>query len=161
MKKTNITNLIKEIISQDMDKLRADHLGTLRGTLMNIQGLIAREGSPETTLASIDKAVKDALDKVKSSDPVTKVSESALSPGYLTNIYSDNERLEATIYKDGRASITMRDPKGNMMISTAAVPLQTLEDSIAKLETGMNSVQISNFIEKVMSNPKVQSLQSV
>ena len=47
------------------------------------------------------------------------------------------------------------------MISTAAVPLQALEDSIAKLETGMNSLQISNFIEKVMSNPKVQSLLSV
>lgn len=161
MKKTDITSLIKEIVTQDMDKLRADHLGTLRGTLMNIQGLIARGGSPETTLASIDKAVKDALDKVKLSDSLTKANESALSPGYLTNIYSDDERLEATVYKDGRANITVRDSKGNMEKSTAAMPLETLEDSIAKLESGMSSLEISNFVEKVMNNPKVKSITSV
>lgn len=161
MKKSNITNILREILTEDINKGKSEHLGILIGSLYHIQTLL-KVGRPYQEILSY---VSKALDQVRSSDVLRKgtpeIEESALSPGYLTNVYSDNERLEATVYKDGRASITVRGSNGGIVKSTAAVPLTALEDSIKNLELGLDDIEIKSFVNKVMNNEKVKANTSV
>lgn len=161
MKRSNITSILREILTEDIDTKRSEHLGILIGSLYHIQTLLKMERPHEEVLSYVNRA----LDQVKSSDILRKgtpeMEESALSPGYLTNVYSDNERLEATVYKDGRASITVRGSNGGIVKSTAAVPLTALEDSIKNLELGLDDTEIESFVNKVMSNEKVKANTSV
>lgn len=161
MKKSNITSILREILTEDIDTRKSEHLGILIGSLYHIQTLLKMERPHEEVLSYVNRA----LDQVKSSDILRRetpeMEESALSPGYLTNVYSDNERLEATVYKDGRASITVRGSNGGIAKSTAAVPLTALEDSIKNLELGLDDTEIKSFVNKVMSNEKVKANTSV
>ena len=68
MKNTNISNLLREIITEDKDKQTAEHLGTLRGALMHVQTLAKAERPYSEILAYVEKA----LGQVSSSDPLSE-----------------------------------------------------------------------------------------
>jgi hypothetical protein len=68
MKNTSITNLLKEIMTGDADKMRAEHLGNLRGNLMHIIALLNAERPYEEVIAY----VKKALSQVESSNPLSE-----------------------------------------------------------------------------------------
>lgn len=163
MKKTDIRSILKEVVTSTPIEEATDFNSGVRikelETFLSKWLIPVLEKGVERDL--IKSGFKDMLVKEINDRLATSVDESALSPGYLTNVYSDDETLEATVYKDGRASITVRDSDGNMKKSTAAMPLETLEDFIEKLGTGLDSLQISNFVEKIMSNEKVKSITSV
>lgn len=163
MKKTDIRSILKEVVTSTPIEEAADFNSGVR--IKELETFLSKwlipvlekgVGRDLIKAGFTDMLVKEINDRL-----ATSVDESALSPGYLTNVYSDDETLEATVYKDGRVSITVRDSDGNMKKSTAAMPLETLEDFIEKLGTGLDSLQISNFVEKIMSNEKVQSITSV
>ena len=163
MKKTDIRSILKEVVTSTPIEEAADFNSGVRikelETFLSKWLIPVLEKGVERDLIKAgftDMLVREINDRLTAS-----VDESALSPGYLTNVYSDDETLEATVYKDGRVSITVRDSDGNMKKSTAAMPLETLEDFIEKLGTGLDSLQISNFVEKIISNEKVKSITSV
>lgn len=58
----------KEEISEDADKLRAEHLGTLRGSLMHIETMLNADRPHAEILAYVQKAIK----QVSSSDPLAE-----------------------------------------------------------------------------------------
>jgi len=164
MKKTNIRSILKEVVTSTPIEEVTDFNTGVR--IKELESFLSKWLVPV-----LEKGVGRDLIKVGFKDMLVKeingrlnsqeVDESALSPGYLTNIYSDDQRLEATVYKDGVVSITVRDDKGNMKKSTAAVPLAQLQDSIEKLGTGLDTVKVNNFVEKVMNNEKVKSIINV
>lgn len=71
MKNTNISSLLREVLTEDKDKQRAEHLGTLRGALMHIQTLAKGERPYSEIIAYIEKA----LEKTKTSDPLSEGNE--------------------------------------------------------------------------------------
>ena len=155
MKKTDIRSILKEVVTSTPIEEAADFNSGVR--IKELETFLSKWLVPvlekgvgrELIKAGFkDMLVKEINDRLNAS-----VDESALSPGYVTNVYSDdkNQTLEATIYKGGGVSITVRDSDGNMKKSTAAMPLETLEDSIGDLGTGFNTVEISNFVNKVKS----------
>ena len=90
MKSTNISSILRQVLTEDADKQRAKDLGTLRGALTHIQGLIARGGSSENTIASIEKTVKDALEDTKSSDPLSEGEQEVYSREGVKNYIENN-----------------------------------------------------------------------
>lgn len=176
MKKSNITSILKQIISEDADKARAEHLGTLRGYLEGnlipkINMAVKRDGISQAFASELVSDIQKRLDMIQSSDSLSKVGpgmkESSLSPAYLTNIYSSSEALEATIYTTGDVSITLRSG-GKKLKMTASIPLSELNAEYLKgiiEETGFEfdesfQKEVDDFLVKIKSNPKVQSIEN-
>lgn len=100
--------------------------------------------------------LKGGLPKYGKDKTATKMKESALSPGYSTNVYSKNEMIEATIYQDGKVSLTLRLP--NFKESMGSIQLSQLTDKYLldyMVETGIPleraKSEIQGFVEKVQS----------
>lgn len=68
MKSTNISSILREVLTEDADKQRAEHLGKLRGALMHVQTLAKAERPYSEILAYVEKA----LGQVSSSDPLSE-----------------------------------------------------------------------------------------
>lgn len=177
MKKSNITSILKQIVAEDADRARAEHLGTLRGYLEGnlipkINMAVKRDEISQAFASQLVSDIQKRLDMVQSTDSLAKagpgIEESSLSPEYLTNIYSNNEILEATVYTTGRIAITVRS-NGRPALMAKSIPLSELSaeylENIIK-EAGFKfsenlQKEANDFLEKIENNPKVQSLENV
>ena len=165
MKKTNIRSILKEVVTSTSIEEAADfntgvRIKELESFLSKWLIPVLEKGVARDLIKAgfTDMLVKEINDRLTSQE----VDESALSPGYVTNVYSDNETLEATIYKDGGVSINVRSG-GRSLIHTAAISVTDLsneefENYLVDLLAGQGfqlgdrlQMEISNFVEKVKS----------
>jgi len=176
MKKTNITSILKEILTENEDNLNIEYLATLKGFLESrliptINKGIDIDGISQEFADRLISDIRKVLDEVSSGKSAIRgdyeVKESALSPGYLTNVYSPRGVLEATVYTDGGVSITLRNGERKIKM-TAAIPLSELtEDYLKKLiESGFKfseslQKEIIGLLSKLDSNEKVQSVKNI
>ena len=77
MKQASITDIIKQIVSEDIDRTRAEHLGTLRGYLEGnlIPKITMATKRDEISQAFANEIITDIqkrLDMIKSSDSLAK-----------------------------------------------------------------------------------------
>jgi hypothetical protein len=88
MKKLDITSILREIVTEDQDKLRAGHLGTLRGSLLHLKTLVKAEKPYEQILDYIDRVIE----QTKSSDPLSEEANNIFNKAelidYLGNLES-------------------------------------------------------------------------
>ena len=100
MKKSDITSILKEIVTEDRDKLRVAHLGTLRGSLLHIKALVKAEKPYEQILEYIDKVIE----QTKSSDPLSEEANTTFNKAdlidYLGNLESST-RVSIPKIEDG------------------------------------------------------------
>lgn len=156
MKKTDIRSILKEVVSESTYAEKLEDL-----ILNRIVPMLEKGAGRDLIKPGFkDMIVKDINDKLNA---FTEMDESALSPGYVTNVYSGREILEATIYKDGGVSITVRSPDGRIMKSTAALSLAELSNEdfqkyLVDLVVGLGfqidanlQTEILSFVEKVKS----------
>ena len=181
MKKSDLKKIVLEAMQgyEKKDGKLVPHSDKFDSTkLSSILTRIAKGNSQEDSEeerarrghAILDKADPENVARItRGEKPIYK--ESALSPGYLTNIYSDSpikEIIEATVYQDGRVDITLRSGE-KAVKRAAAIPLKELtEDYLRGLITDAGfrysenfEKGVADFIAKVFSNPKVKSVQSV
>jgi hypothetical protein len=179
MKKSELRELVKEAMQgyEKKDGKLVPHSDKFDSTkLSNILMRIAKSkpegGDPEEgeRILTQKSDPQNVARILRGEKPMYK--ESALSPGYLTNIYSDSpikEFMEATVYDDGRVAITLRNSEGRAAKRTAAIPLKELTEDYLRgliIDTGFKyndtfQQGVADFIAKVFSNPKVKSVQSV
>jgi len=165
MKKTDIRSILKEVVTSTSIEEAADfntgvRIKELESVLSTWLVPVVEKGVGRDLIKAgfADMLVKEINDRLNTQE----VDESALSPGYVTNLYSDNETLEATIYKDGGVSINVRNG-GRSLIHTAAISVTDLsneefENYLVDLLAGQGfqlgdrlQMEISNFVEKVKS----------
>lgn len=68
MKSTNISSILREVLTEDADKQRAKDLGTLRGALMHVQTL----AEAERPYSEITSYIERSLQQTKGSDPLSE-----------------------------------------------------------------------------------------
>jgi hypothetical protein len=101
MKKSDITSILREIVTEDQDKLRAGHLGTLRGSLLHLKTLVKAEKPYEQILDYIDRVIE----QTKSSDPLSEEANNIFNKAELIDYL---ENLESST----RVSIPKIEGKG-------------------------------------------------
>lgn len=164
MKKTNIRSILKEVVTSTPIEEAADFNTGVR--IKELESFLSKwlipvlekgVGRDLIKAGFTDMLVKEINDRLNSPQ---EVGESALSPGYVTNVYSDHETLEATIYKDGGVSINVRSG-GRSLIHTAAISVTDLsneefENYLVDLLAGQGfqldddlQIEISNFVKEV------------
>jgi len=177
MKKTDITSILKEILTENQDNLNVEYLATLKGFLESrliptINRGIATDGISQEFADKLISDIRKELDEVNSGKSAirgeSEVEESAVSPSYITNVYSPREVLEATIYNNGEVSITLRSGE-RVIKTTASIPLFNLTEEYLKnllIESGFKfseslQKEITGLLSKLDSNEKVQSVKNV
>ena len=177
MKKTDITSILKEILNENQDNLNVEYLATLKGFLESrliptINRGIDIDGISQEFADRLISDIRKVLDEVSSGKSAIRgdyeVKESALSPGYLTNVYSPRQVLEATVYTSGEVSITLRSGERKVK-STASMPLTELTEDYLKnllIESGFKfseslQKEIIGLLSKLDSNEKVQSVKNL
>lgn len=176
MKRTYITSILKEILTENQETLNIEYIATLKGFLEHRLIPTIDKGIDTDSISQefADRLISDirkVLEEVKSGKSFSKgaseVKESALSSEYVTNVYSPREVLEATIYSNGNVSITLRS--GSRVIkTTASIPLFNLTEEYLKnvlIESGFKfseslQKEITDLLSKLDSNPKVQSVKN-
>ena len=108
MKSTNISSLLREVLTEDKDKQRAEHLGTLIGALMHVQTLAKVERPYSEILAYVEKA----LQQVSSSDPLSEGAEQDYTVIFYVNDMDYDWDVKATSPEDAIAKVKSGEVKG-------------------------------------------------
>lgn len=107
----------KPEVKEDADKTRAEHLGTLRGSLMHVKTLLDAERPHNEILAYVEKALK----QVSSSDVVSEGDRKLYSKEEAINYIENNPPVK--YYKIGVSKGSSR------VINDPAEAIQVIQDS--------------------------------